>query len=179
MKNKTNYFKLLFQRLVVVSLCILAQVVMLILGIGVLSGYYRWFSVAMTLLGWITVVFIVSRRTDPGYKIAWIIPIVAFPVFGILFYLMFGGNRLSRRLQRKMHTVEQIHRDNLCQDPTVLRREEARNPDAALQSHYLEKIACCPVYENTETDYYPSGEAAFPHMLQAIAQAERYIFLEY
>ena len=101
-----NYTKLLFQRVVVVSLCIVVQAAILILGIGELSGYYRWFSIVMEVLSWVAVIVIVSNRTDPGYKIAWIIPILAFPVFGILFYLLFGGNRLSRRLKKKMHTVE-------------------------------------------------------------------------
>ena len=174
-----NYTKLLFQRVVVVSFCIAIQAVFLILGIGVLSGYYRWFSIVMEVLSWIAVIVIVSNRTDPGYKIAWIIPILAFPVFGILFYLLFGGNRLSRRLKKKMHAVEQIHRDNLSQDVGVLRREAALSVDAALQSNYLAGIACCPVCENTETTYYGSGEAAFGDMLEAISRAERYIFLEY
>ena len=174
-----NYTKLLFQRVVVVSLCILVQAAFLILGIGVLSGYYRWFSIVMEVLSWIAVIVIVSNRTDPGYKIAWIIPLLAFPVFGILFYLLFGGNRLSRRLKKKMHTVEQIHRDNLSQDVGVLQREAAMSIDAALQSNYLASVACCPVCENTETTYYGCGEAAFGDMLEAISKAEKYIFLEY
>ncbi|MCI8524894.1 MAG: cardiolipin synthase [Oscillospiraceae bacterium] len=152
---------------------------MLVLGIGVLSGYYRWFDTVMTILAWMAVVGIVSHRTDPGYKIAWIIPIMALPVFGILFYMMFGGNRLSRRLQRKMHAVEQIHRDNLSQDIGVLQREAAISPEAAMQSRYLAGVACCPVCDRTETAYYSCGEDAFGDMLQAIARAERYIFLEY
>lgn len=48
-----NYTKLLFQRVVVVSFCIAIQAVFLILGIGVLSGYYRWFSIVMEVLSWI------------------------------------------------------------------------------------------------------------------------------
>ena len=174
-----NYTKLLFQRLVVVSLCILIQVAVLVLGVSTLSAYNRWFVTASVVLSWIAVIVIVSNRTDPGYKIAWIIPILAFPVFGILFYLLFGGNRLSRRLKRRMHTVQQIHRDNLSQDMGVLQREAAMSPDAALQSNYLASVACCPVCENTETTYYGCGEAAFGDMLQALAQAEKYIFLEY
>ena len=174
-----NYTKLLFQRLVVVSLCILMQVAFLMLSVNVLSGYSRWFSIAMDVFAWIAVIVIVSNRTDPSYKIAWIIPILAFPVFGILFYLLFGGNRLSRRLKRKMHAVQQIHLDNLSQEQAVLQLEAAMSPDAALQSSYLSRIACCPVYSRTESTYYGCGEAVFGDMLQAIAQAERYIFLEY
>ena len=174
-----NYTKLLFQRLVVVSLCILVQAAVLVLGVSTLSAYNRWFVTASVVLSWVAVIVIVSNRTDPGYKIAWIIPILALPVFGILFYLLFGGNRLSRRLKRKMHTVQQIHRDNLSQDVGVLQREAAMSPDAALQSNYLASVACCPVCENTETTYYGCGEAAFGDMLEALAQAEKYIFLEY
>ncbi len=174
-----NYVKLLFQRVCGVSLGIVVQAVVLLLGVGVLSGYWAWVSIALTVLSWLAVIAIVSNRTDPGYKIAWIIPILAFPVFGIIVYLLFGGNRLSRRLQRRLHDVQQIHQDNLSQSIDVLRREEALSADAAIQSVYMADIACCPVYEDTETRYYPCGEAVFPDMIQAIAQARRYIFLEY
>ncbi len=174
-----NYAKLLFQRVVVVSLCILIQIAALILSVSVFSAYHRWFSIAMTVLSWLGVIAIVSTRTDPGYKIAWIIPILSVPVFGILFYLLFGGNRLSRRLKMRMHDVEQIHRDNLAQDPDVLSRERLASPDAATQSCYMASVARCPVYENTETVYYGCGEDAFPSMLEAVASAKRYIFLEY
>lgn len=174
-----NYAKLLFQRVVIVSFCILIQIAALILSVSVLSGYSRWFTITMDVFTWIAVLTIVSKRTDPGYKIAWIIPILAFPVFGILFYLLFGGNRLSRRLKKRMRDVEQIHRDNLFQDEGVLEREAKLSPDAVLQSNYMLNIASCPVYERTETVYYPCGEAAFPEMLEAISKAKRYIFLEY
>lgn len=174
-----NYFKLLFQRLVVVSLCILVQAVFLIVIVDVFSGYIRWFTGAMTVLSWITVIVIVSSRTDSSYKIAWLIPILTLPVFGILFYILFGGNRLSKRLMRRMRAVEQVHQANLSQDEGVLQREAALDPDAALQSNYLSSICCCPVMENTLTKYYHCGEEAFEDMLRAIAAAEHYIFLEY
>lgn len=174
-----NYAKLLFQRFIMVSFCILIQIIFLFLSVNVLSIYYRWFTVLMKVFAWVAVIAIVSRRTDPGYKIAWIIPIVALPVFGIMFYLLFGGNRLSRRLKRRMRDVERLHRDNLRQDPAVLEREAKLNADAVLQSNYMNGIACCPVYENTKTAYFSCGEAAFPEMLSAIRKAERYIFLEY
>lgn len=174
-----SYFKLLFQRIVVVSLCILIQAVFLILGISVLSEYYQGFTISMQILAVLAVVLIVSNDTDPSYKIAWIIPILAFPVFGILFYLLFGGNRLSRRLRKKMSTLAKMQHDSVEQDAGVLAREAALSPDAAMQSYYLANSVTCPVYEKTETFYYNCGEAALPDMLDAIAKAERYIFLEY
>lgn len=174
-----NYVKLLYRRVVLVSLSIFLQAAVLVVGIARFSQYARWFSVLMNVLAVITVIFIVSSRTDPSYKIAWIIPILTVPVFGISFYLLFGGNRLSRRLKRRMRTVEQIHRENLTQDPEVLLRLKALKPEAALQASYLAGTASCPIYEHTETKYYRCGEACFPDMLEALRTAEHYIFLEY
>jgi cardiolipin synthase len=43
----------------------------------------------------------------------------------------------------------------------------------------LEQNAACPVYTNTETEYFSSGEAAFPRMLEELEKAQHYIFIEY
>lgn len=34
---------------------------------------------------------------EPGYKIAWLVVILPFPVFGGILYLLLGGNRISER----------------------------------------------------------------------------------
>lgn len=174
-----NYAKLLYQRVVLVTLSIVLQVLALAVVLARFSQYARWFAAVMGALSVIAVIFIVASRTDPSYKIAWIIPILVAPVFGLSFYLLFGGNRLSRRLKRKMRTVEQLQRDNLSQDGRVLSRLRALSPEAALQANYLAGTACCPAFENTETTYYACGEACFPAMLEALRGAKRYIFLEY
>ena len=175
-----NYLKLAFRRVVMVGLSLVFQLVFLVGIIGRFSDYTQWFTVSMYVLSWISVVVIISQEhTDPTYKIAWIIPILTLPVFGISFYILFGGNRLSKRLKRSMQKVEQIQRNNLTQETSVMKREAALSYDAAIQSNYLLRIADSPVYEKTETFYYPTGEEGFPHMLEAIANAKHYIFLEY
>lgn len=75
--------------------------------------YVYWGCVVLSILA---VLIIVSRQTDPGYKIAWIIPILLFPAFGWLVYLLCGGNKLSARKRRKMQgmdrtMLEQLERD--------------------------------------------------------------------
>jgi cardiolipin synthase len=44
---------------------------------------------------------------------------------------------------------------------------------------YLNRGGCFPVYENTEVTYFPTGEAKFAAMLEALKKAEKYIFMEY
>ncbi|MFI3312397.1 MAG: cardiolipin synthase [Eubacteriales bacterium] len=174
-----NYAKLLYRRGVVVGICILLQLIFFMVMVKYLTEYHQYFGPFMTVLAVITLPFILSGQTDPSYKIAWIIPICIAPIFGIAFYLLFGGNRLSKRLRRKMQTVEQVQRDNLKQNPQVLQAQKLADGDGATQSRYMLDWALCPIYNNTATAYYPSGEAAMEDMLSAIDKAEKYVFLEY
>ena len=51
--------------------------------------------------------------------------------------------------------------------------------DAVNQARYLERVAKCPVYDNTQTEYFGNGETFFTRMMEELQKAERYIFLEY
>jgi len=117
-------------------------------------------------------------QTDPGYKIGWIIPILLFPMFGWLVYLLCGGNKLSARMRRKMQgmdrtMLEQLERDYKAHKLIVM------GADAVNQARYLERYARCPVYTNTWTQYFPLGDDVFPVMLEELKKAQHYIFLEY
>lgn len=77
--NIKKLASLLFQRSVIVALLIFLQAAMLLLYMLWFSSdfiYVYWGCVVLSILA---VLIIVSRQTDPGYKIAWIIPILLFP----------------------------------------------------------------------------------------------------
>ncbi len=64
--------------------------------------YFYWFCIFVSFLA---TVWIVSDRSEPGYKIAWLVVILPFPVFGGILYLLLGGNRISERTRRKMKGI--------------------------------------------------------------------------
>ena len=176
--NIKKLASLLFQRSVIVAALILVQAA-LIIGMLALSSagysYVRWGSLVLSVLA---VLIIVSRQTDPGYKIAWIVPILLFPAFGWLLYLLCGGNKLSARQRRKMQGMDRTMLEQLEQDYKAEQLERL-GAAAATQARYLERYARCPVYTNTWTRYFPLGDDAFPVMLEELKKAEKYIFLEY
>ena len=142
------------------------------------NNYFLPFYGVCVAISLFAVFLIVGRQSDPAYKIAWIIPILVFPIFGGLFYLLFGGNRLSSRTRRKME--ERTERWRRCSDRNIRRTSFPHwGEDAVHQARYLEHIAHCPVYGNTETEYYPLGSCAFTRMVEELKRAERYIFVEY
>lgn len=125
----------------------------------------------MSILSFLAVLYILSDRTNPSYKLAWVIPILAFPIFGGILYIMFGGNKLSKRQKAQLQTVDEITRSNLKQDPLVLHALQQQNLLAASQAQYLIHCASSPVFQNTESTYYASGESCFPVMLQELRRA--------
>ena len=169
---------ILFHRSVFVGLSLIAQVVALMLMVGFFSehttGLYWFFiflSVAAALL-------IVGSRMEPAYKIAWLLLVLPFPVFGGIFYLLVGGGQIPQRTSCRMKRIAEQSEENLREDfkaDDLLTLGE----DAAGQARYLEDFAHCPAYTNTETEYFPVGDLVFPRMLEELRKAERYIFLEY
>ena len=101
-----NLPKLLFQRVVVVSLGILLQILFVVAGMDWLREYWHWVRIAMGVISWVAVLTIMTGRSNPSYKMAWVVLILAFPVAGITIYLLFGGNRISDRENRRMARVE-------------------------------------------------------------------------
>ncbi len=176
--NAKKLSSYLFQRSVLVSLLILLQLLVLLVPTIWVSSYYVYVYWICVVLSALAVLVIVSRQTEPGYKIAWIIPILLFPIFGWLVYLLCGGNKLSARLRRKMQgmdrtMLEQLEGDFKARQLTPLGLE------AVNQARYLEHYARCPVYTNTWTRYFPLGDEVFPVMLEELRKAQHYIFLEY
>ena len=174
-----SVMKKLFQRVVIVGICILAQLGYFVLAVWKFQEQNQWIYLALMLLSILVGLVVITKNTNPAYKIAWLVPILAFPVFGGLFYLILGGNRISRRQRNKMRSIEECLQRHLPQNPETAKALAGRDTGAALQSRYIQKVALCPVYSKTETTYFPLGDDAFPAMLQALERAEKYIFLEY
>ena len=173
---------LLFHRVGIIVVLILMQ---LALYAGVFislqdSVAYSIFSDVMTILSIVAVFWIVGDNSNPGYKIGWIIIVLAFVPFGGIAYLLLGGNHLSKHEQRKLRAMERRVTQQLGDD---CGRSESLGTligeDAACMANYLERTSSCPVYGNTKTKFYPLGDVCLEDILEALRSAEHYIFIEY
>lgn len=157
-----------------------------ILQIGVISffllkyseSFFDFYLDSLTL-SIIIVFIIINNKSNPSYKIAWIVPVMIFPIFGGLFYLLYGGNKLSTREKLKM-VIQNIEMTNsLKQDDEIIKKIGDKSIYAKNQSEYILNYAKCPVYNNTETTYFKIGEEKFEALLRELKKAEKFIFLEY
>ena len=168
----------LVRRATLVTLALLAQIITLALMIWRFSNYFVIFDIIFMVISVLVVLYILNRKSDPTYKIAWIIPIMLFPVFGGLFYLMFGGTGLSSKMKDKMHTIVDKMKESLYQHPVTLNNLRKENTIAFNQAKYIEEYSSCPVYDNSPTKFLASGEEFFKHLTEELKKAQKYIFIE-
>ena len=170
---------LLFHRVTIITIAILIQLLALVLMIGQFSDYVPQFYAFSTLLSAVVVIFVATGREKSAYKIAWIIPITLFPIFGGIFYVMLGKPRTNRRMERKMQKLKNLGDTSLLSSATILHMLAQTHGQAANQARYIQNYASYPVYEHSDSHFFSLGELAFASMLEELAKAEHYIFLEY
>ena len=93
----------MFGRTTVILLLLLVQVGILVMATGLLQEYIVYAYWAFILLTDITVIIIINREGNPGFKLAWMVPITLVPVFGLLLYIFVelqpGTRLMNRRLR--------------------------------------------------------------------------------
>lgn len=170
---------LLSKRTVVVGLLVLLQAAILILGIWYLSDYHFYFTSLLGGLSVLVVVYIINEKKNPSYQLAWVIPILIFPLFGGLLYVLYHLQSTTKLFKRRMGKLLQNTRPLLKQEEALLQALERQSREAANQARYLYTDAHCPVFRGTTVDYLSPGERKFERLLEELSKAEHFIFLEY
>ena len=70
--------RMLFHRVVLVGAAILLQLALLVVMLVRFERYFVYFYAVCFLLSLVVVLGIINGRSNPGYKIAWLIPILLF-----------------------------------------------------------------------------------------------------
>jgi len=171
--------KLLSRRATLVFFAMATQLVALIGVLNIFADSFYIFYAVSIVLSVAVVIWILNDSSNPAYKLAWIIPILVFPIFGGLFYVFFGKTRLNRTMKRRMVESAGSVMTPADRSERNIQKLEALDPDAVLQARYLSVNAGSPLWVNTATEYLQTGELAFERIVEALKKAEKYIFLEF
>ncbi|MBQ9150613.1 MAG: cardiolipin synthase [Clostridia bacterium] len=174
----------LFSRVVLVSLGIAIQLAWLFFIVFYVSAYYLPIAFALNLLSLAAVIYIINRPGNPQVKMAWIVPILVFPLFGGIIFFISGGKgpkkKLLRALEASGERLTAYKQGNLQTDLSDSDNVSVRKEDKYLygQCYYLDKNGF-PVYRDTDALYYADCRAGWEHILRDLEAAERFIFMEY
>ena len=172
--------KLLTSRMVIIGVALLLEFCWLAGIVMQLNEKSVYINYAVTILSLIAVLSIINNpKMNPGYKLMWAVCILALPVTGICLYGILGHSSVARKFRTHYDTVLLSQGGVLGEEEETRKKLEEENILAAGQSSYLTNYAHYPVYENTETEYYPLGDVWFEHFIEELKKAEHYIFMEY
>lgn len=175
----TKLLKFLFSRMVIIGLLIIIQLGILIFTIWKLSESFVYLYVLFTAISIFSVIYILSTKDNPSYKLAWVIPVLLVPVFGGLFYLIFGSRRTTKKFRERMINIYRETEKVLPQDEDIIEEIKEDDKSFANQVKYLNNYAGSPIYKNTTTKYLSPGEKFFEELKQELKSAKKYIFMEY
>ncbi len=170
--------KALTSRVVIVAVLLFVQLGWISMALLRLVSYSVPISIFFLFLSMLAVAYIINGKSNPSVKLAWIVPILVFPLFGGLLYLAVGGKRPKRKMRRALEKAGQLTKPYVPHNEALREQIGREHPHLAGQLFYLEKQGY-PVYDHTQAEYFPLGDLNFPVILEELKKAEHYIFLEY
>ena len=161
------------------AVSLIVQIVFFIIMVRSFSQHFFYANIISTIIGIVTVFYIINRRGNPSYKILWIIFILVVPVFGVTAFMLLGGGRVMPHLKKKMNLCESKYIKQLPDDTDV--HETLRYGDGmhSRQADYLSMESGFPLYKNSSTEFLAPGEVFLTRFLEELEKAEKYIFIEF
>lgn len=180
LKNKNTKTKTLlgkiFSQKALVFLILLLQIAVYIF---IIDEYCMPLSIVFKIFSIFLVIFIVNKNYNPAYKIAWILLIMATPIFGSIIFMICRLQVTRKFFNRFIIDKFEETKPFLKQSPIVLDEIKADNKHISNLSKYIHKYAGYPIYDNTSTEYFPIGELFFEDLKQELSKAEHFIFMEF
>ncbi|MFI3284231.1 MAG: cardiolipin synthase [Erysipelotrichaceae bacterium] len=171
--------RLINSRMFQVTCLIILQACLLYLMLFIAIRLDTGLTTLLTILSALIVIYVLNKHGNPVYKMAWTIIILSIPLVGGVSYLLFGGRKMPKNLSRSM--LKSLEESSIFQ----IQSKEADkllyelDSNIQMQYRYVKDNASFPYHINTQTSYFPSGEAMLSQYLEDLKQAKHFIFLEY
>lgn len=171
--------KIIFSRTLIVFLMIFLQAAVFPLINIYLNNYFPAMIEAMSVVAGIIIIIIVNQDEPAEFKLTWAGIMCLFPVLGVLIYLFIKSNWGMVGLRKKVNREINETKDLLYMSEAT--QNSLKKEDKSFQgfARYMDEMCGFPVYHNTRTHYFPSGEEKIADLLKELKTAKKYIFMEY
>ena len=178
-KGQQGLAHMVFSRIGIIVLLLLFQLFLVFAAFYWLNAYLPHFVIFTIVFSAFMGLYLLNTDADPSAKITWLLVILLMPAVGAPLYCYTRSNLGMRLLKKRLNYLVETTENSIPQNEAVLEALRKESPGAAALAHYMHRTGCYPVYDHTEVKYYPLGEDKWADLLQALEQAEHFIFLEY
>ena len=169
----------MLRRRVFVIFTLLVQIVFIVFVIAETNIYFQYTSWFLSIISIVVCIHVLNKHAKAAYRMTWIFLIMLFPIFGGILYIFFHMVSDPRKLRRLLQQTINNSSPAFYLGGDCLPDLEKVYPEFRPQAHYLQNYAGFPVYTNTRTLYFDSGETYFKRVLEELEKARQYIFMEF
>ena len=134
-------------RKIAVAINLLVQLSVIFVLIAYFDNVFIYYYAVTSAIAILFGIFVINKKMNSGYKIAWLLLLLLFPVFGLTLFLLLEGSWYTRKTKRKMLGITERIKDGLC-DRGEIQFEDSY---AQKQSRYIEDFAYSPPIKNTRS----------------------------
>ena len=138
---------------------------------------FRTFILIGEILGLMLVPVVLVRKRHPVSAWAWTLAVVFIPWLGAFLFVVFGAQRIRRRLRRKLYHRSRFLR--LWVSPRDRKERATSKPTWAGMDAFALRVGGSPASEGNELELYVGGVEAFEAKREAILAAKRHVHAEY
>ncbi len=176
-KHRSRLSKIFGRRFLII-LMILFQIVFLMIMLH--RSYHSYIAVGLlTLLSVATALHLLTRQDKTPFKLSLVFLILLFPVFGGAFYWVFHFQTGSYVFRRTLEQIVQSFQKGYAPSANTLNRATEELPKDQRLIRYLQNVNAFPIYDGTDTRYFPCGKDMLETMTADLEAAEHFIFMEY
>ena len=168
----------IYSRLFSVWILILAQLALMAFFCIRLERYLPYHFGGSVAISIIFLCYLVNSRGKNEFKIAWLLPVMVLPLFGISLYILYRTNFGGRRTAKYLKKIKEESAAFMRRPEETCRALELY-PKAGDIALYLSRAENYAAYTDSSCKYFSSGEEVFCDMLTELEKAEKSIFLEY
>ncbi len=174
-----KFFKVFFNRIFVIALVFLVQLVLIFAVVNYFNRYYIVFQAFQSIFGLFVFIYIINKKETPEFKLPWLLIFIVFPLFGVIVYMLFARPRLSVRQTRCLLKAEDVCKLYVSASEKERREIDVRLGTYAGAENYLARTSHTEGSLYNKVDFFPLGELFFADLLEELKRAEKFIFMEY
>ena len=129
--------KFLLGRATIVAMAILLQLAWILSFLLGFRMRYSFVNSLIDIIAIFVVLVIVNKKSNPSYKIAWMVVILAVPIVGLLVYFIFGRSDLTRPTRKRMEAINREMERELPDNTEILEKLRTKDPTVYRQAKYI------------------------------------------
>src|SRR3954454_20077534 len=149
--------------------------------VNIASGLLGFVSLLITLTVIVIGFVIFFGNCHPTQTLTWLFVFCGFPLFGFIFYLLFGRNYRKEKMFRKKYFLDEqafltVEGED---DPRGQEKLSLMGQHQGKLFKLAQKLGNSPISFDTATKVLTNGEETFQHIIEQLKRARHHIHLEY